>query len=156
MKRIYGWMMALMALWAPMTQAENSPQLKIVATHSILGHWVQQVVGDYAAVTTLVGPDGDGHTYEPTPRDAVTLSRAQVVFSNGLGFEGWFDRLYAASGSHAVHVQVADELTPRFLGEGAHRDPDPHVWQDVHLSQQMVQRIGQAMTPSGPRASRLL
>jgi zinc/manganese transport system substrate-binding protein len=149
MQRLVWAMLVLVALLARMSQAEEG-RLQVMATHSILGHWVQQVVGDQAEVTVLVGPDGDGHTYEPTPRDAVAMSRAQVVFSNGLGFEGWFDRLYAASGSRAVHVQVADGLTPRFLGEGAHRELDPHVWQDVKLSLQMVQRIGQAMADADP------
>lgn len=149
MPRLVWAMLVLVALLARMSQAEEG-RLQVMATHSILGHWVQQVVGDHAEVTVLVGPDGDGHTYEPTPRDAVVMSRAQVVFSNGLGFEGWFDRLYAASGSRAVHVQVADGLTPRFLGEGAHRERDPHVWQDVKLSLQMVQRIGQAMAEVDP------
>lgn len=43
-------------------------------------------------VTTLVGPDGDPHTFEPSPKDSAALSKADVVVVNGLGLEGWLDR----------------------------------------------------------------
>ncbi len=49
--------------------------LPVVATFSILGDLVRQVGGDRVAVTSLVGPDGDAHSYSPTPADARALPR---------------------------------------------------------------------------------
>lgn len=51
----------------------------------MLGDMVQQVGGEHVHVDTLVGPDGDPHTFEPSPQDSALLSKADVVVVNGLG-----------------------------------------------------------------------
>jgi len=75
--------------------------IPVVATFSILGDFVRQVGGDRVAVKILVGPNGDAHVYNPTPADAKSVAGAKVVFVNGLGFEGWMQRLVKASGTKA-------------------------------------------------------
>ena len=75
-----------------------SAKIKVVSTFSILGDMVKNIGGDKIELTTLVGPNGDGHVYEPTPADAKSIANADLVFVNGLGFEGWIDRLVKASG----------------------------------------------------------
>ncbi len=67
--------------------------LKAVASFSILGDLVKAVGGDRVAVDVLVGPGADAHVFQPTPSHARLVGQAQVVFSNGLGFEGWMGRL---------------------------------------------------------------
>src|SRR5262245_17638210 len=84
----------------------GSEKLNVVATFSILGDWVQAVAGDNVQLHTLVGPDGDTHTYEPVPADGVALAHANLIFENGLGFETWLNKLYTASGSAARRVVV--------------------------------------------------
>src|SRR5690554_5432050 len=91
------------AAWAvlvfrPAVGATASQPLKVVASFSILGDIVANIGGDRVAVTTLVGPDGDMHAFEPSPADARAVAEARLVFVNGLGFEGWLDRLVQASG----------------------------------------------------------
>ena len=68
-------------------------QLKVVASFSILGDMVRQIGGERVDLATLVGPDQDGHTYQPTPADAKVVAAARVLVVNGLGYEGWIDRL---------------------------------------------------------------
>ncbi|MGY6568461.1 MAG: metal ABC transporter solute-binding protein, Zn/Mn family, partial [Salinarimonas sp.] len=85
-------------------------RIQAVATFSILGDLVQQVGGERVDVTTLVGPDGDGHVYSPTPGDARTLAEADIIFKNGLLFEGWIDRLIEASGTEAMVVAASDGI----------------------------------------------
>ena len=75
--------------------AQTKP--KVVATFSILGDLVAQVAGDRIDLAVLVGADTDAHTYQPKPSDARTLAAAQAMVSNGLGFEGWIDRLAEAA-----------------------------------------------------------
>lgn len=69
----------------------------VVATFSILGDMVERIGGDHIALTTLVGPDGDAHVYQPTPQDAAAVASAEVLFMNGLEFEGWLERLAEAA-----------------------------------------------------------
>jgi zinc/manganese transport system substrate-binding protein len=77
----------------------------VTASFSILADMVRQVGGEHVALTALVGPDGDAHSYAPTPADARALAAAKVVVVNGLGFEGWMRRLVRSSGTRATKVE---------------------------------------------------
>ena len=81
-----------------MAQGAMAKTLNVVSSFSVLGDIAQQVGGEHVHVDTLVGPDGDPHTFEPSPKDSALLSKADVVVVNGLGLEGWLDRLIKASG----------------------------------------------------------
>lgn len=98
-------LLLLLLLGLPAAAAERLP---VVASFSILADMVAQVGGDRVAVRPLVGPDGDAHVYQPTPADAEAVARAGLVVVNGLGFDGWVDRLAAAAG-YAGPVAVATE-----------------------------------------------
>lgn len=98
----------------------------VVASISILADIASTLAGDLATVRSLVGPDADAHTYQPRPSDLRALRAAGLVVRNGLGLEGWLDRLLPASGTRAAVVTAAAAVTPRQLGQGV----DPHAWQD--------------------------
>ena len=100
-------------------------RVQAVATFSILGDLVQQVGGERVDVTTLVGPDGDGHVYSPTPADARRLAEADIIFKNGLLFEGWIDRLIASSGTQAPVITVAENIN-KIPDAGHGHDHDDH------------------------------
>lgn len=123
----------LLGLATAFTVRAEAP-LPVVASFSILGDLVSQVGGERVAVTTLVGPGGDAHVYEPTPADARTLGSAALLVTNGLGFEGWIDRLVTASGFSGPHVVAAADVTPRHADPehpaGHGDDIDPHAWQN--------------------------
>jgi ABC-type Zn uptake system ZnuABC Zn-binding protein ZnuA len=53
-----------------MSQGVMAKTLNVVTSFSILGDMVQEVGGEHVNVTTLVGPDGDPHTFEPSPKDS--------------------------------------------------------------------------------------
>ena len=103
----------------------------MVASFSILGDFVKEVGGDRVALTTIVGANGDSHVYQPTPADAKKLAAAKVIFVNGLGFEGWMDRLAKASGTKAKIVVATKGITPRERHEGEpQEDEDAHAGHD--------------------------
>jgi len=129
----------LLALAALPASAE--PRLKVVATFSILGDLAASIGGDKTDVSVLVGPDADAHTYQPRPTDARTLASAQVLVSNGLGFEGWIDRL----------AEAADFKGRRIVASaGAAQESDPHCWQDVACTRRYVDNIAQGLAAADP------
>jgi zinc/manganese transport system substrate-binding protein len=141
---------ALLLVQAPALAQE---QLKVVATFSILADFVRNVGGDRVAVTALVGPNGDAHVYQPSPGDAKTLSDAKVVFTNGLGFEGWMARLVKASGTKAPMIVATKGLKPRKAADDhghGHGEADPHAWQSVANARLYVANIRDALTASDP------
>lgn len=136
---------------ASASQSKDDQPLRVVATYSILGDWVQKIGGDRIALTILVGPEGDAHTYEPTPRDSVALAKADILFENGLGFEVWLDDLFDASESAAPRVVVTDAIKPRELAVSDSRtEIDPHVWHLPENAQIMVEAITTALEKADP------
>jgi zinc/manganese transport system substrate-binding protein len=113
-------------------QNKTQDRPRAVATFSILGDFVRNVGGERVELATLVGPNGDVHVYVPAPGDVKTIAAANVVFVNGLGLEGWIDRLIAASATRAPVVAASRGLNPR---SGTHSQDDavsdPHAWQSV-------------------------
>ena len=103
--------LALLASTALAVPPAAADELDVVATFTILGDMVEEVGGDRVAVTSLVGADGDAHVFQPTPQDARAVAAADVMFVNGLGFEGWIERLIEASG-YTGPVVVATRHVP--------------------------------------------
>ena len=108
-----------LALFLLPVAANAADKIKAVASFSILGDMVKEVGGDRVEVTTLVGPDGDAHVYEPTPADAKNLAASDILFINGLGFEGWMDRLEKSSGFKGPVVVASKGVSPRNMIEAA-------------------------------------
>src|ERR1700712_1527869 len=124
---------------------------RVVATFSILADLVSQVSGGAVSVEALVGPDGDVHVYEPRPKDLRTLLAAALVVRNGLGLEGWMDRLTAASGYKGRIVVAAEKVTPRTMTEnGGAIATDPHAWQDPRNAILYVQAIADGLASADP------
>lgn len=155
----------------PAPATAEATKLPVVASFSILGDFVGRVGGDRVAVSTLVGPDGDAHVYEPTPADARAVAAAKLVFVNGLGFEGWMARLAEASGTQARIVVVSDGVVPSAVAdadhEAAEKRPgsagpaggheghdhggrDPHAWQSVANAKIYVADIRDALIAADP------
>jgi zinc/manganese transport system substrate-binding protein len=114
---------AALAFTAP---AFAEGKLKAVSTFSILTDIVSSVGGDQVEIITLVGPDGDAHVYQPSPADAEAVAGAAVIVANGLGFEGWMDRLVEASGTKATIVIASEGITPIAFGEEEHAAGEAH------------------------------
>ncbi len=43
----------------------------------------------------ISNPAADPHAYEPTAADARAVAEANLVISNGVGYDPWMDRLLA-------------------------------------------------------------
>ena len=124
----------------------------VVASFSILGDITQRVGGERIKVHTLVGRNADAHVYQPTTTDAKTLARARLVVVNGLGFEGWIDRLIKSSGYRGPVLVASTGIKTLKLkhdendhGHGHDSDVDPHAWQDLANAQRYVDNIAQAL-----------
>ncbi len=124
----------------------SAEPLRIVASFSLLADMAQQVGGSAVQVTALVGPDADAHVFTPTPLDVRRLAQADLVIVNGLGFEGWLDRLVRAAGYRGTVVAATAGITPRQGG----RHADPHAWQSLVHAQRYVENIRAAIVQARP------
>jgi zinc/manganese transport system substrate-binding protein len=152
--------LAVMAtLAAPQLAHAQAKKLNVVASTTIIQDIAQNIAGDKADVTYLVPTDGDVHEFAPSPADVKKLVDADVILVNGVGLEGFIDKLIADSGTKGQLVVVSRglgiqklqpiEATPEAnsaglpLGiSGSYRcgaprpgeeigECDPHLWQNV-------------------------
>lgn len=115
-------------LSSPLAMAKT---VDAVASFSILGDIVHEVGGEHVKVTTLVGPDGDPHSFEPSPKDSKAINASDVVFVSGLGLEGWIDRLVTASGYKGHLVTASEGINSRKMEEDGKQITDPHAWNSM-------------------------
>ncbi|MCH9806275.1 MAG: zinc ABC transporter substrate-binding protein [Alphaproteobacteria bacterium] len=168
-----GWVVAVslaLALAAPATaHANDDGKVRVIATFSILADMARNVGGDRVSVESLVAPGSDAHVYRPTPRSAAHIKRADVVIENGLGFEGWLERLIATSGYRGIRVVASRGIATLEAkgdagghGHGHHHDHgthahraerghvDPHAWQSLANGTRYVANIAKGLCSADP------
>ena len=171
-------LLALPALLLPgLAAAQSGAQApSVVASFSILGDMVAQIAGDRVRLRTIAGPNVDAHSFSPRPSDAQALRGAALVVRNGLGFDGWMDRMTRAAGYRGAIATATQGITPRMMESDGHdhghghshshshggagrrhshsvgprQVPDPHAWQDLRFGIQYARTIGAALEAALP------
>jgi ABC-type Zn uptake system ZnuABC Zn-binding protein ZnuA len=110
---------------------EPASDLLVVATTSILGDVVANLVGEDGRVEVVMPPGADPHGFQPSASDAAMLREADLVVANGLQLEENLVSALEAAEEDGVRVfEVAEHLDPiEFDGDGpghAHGDDDGH------------------------------
>jgi zinc/manganese transport system substrate-binding protein len=126
-----------------------SDRIKVVASFSILGDLVKNIGGTHVEVVNLVGPNGDPHVFDPSPKDAGLIADAGIVVVNGLGLEGWLNRLVNVSNRQAPVIVATEGIQPRTIDAERSKD-DPHAWQSVPNVEIYVANIRDALIKADP------
>ena len=140
---------AVFALSSIAGLAQAKP-IEAVASFTVIADMVHKVGGDHVHVTSLIGPNGDPHAYEPTPNDAQALKRADIVFVSGLHLEGWLDRLIKASGYQGQPVVLSNGIKTRSMEEDGKQITDPHAWNSAANGVVYVRNIISALQKADP------
>lgn len=132
---------------------EDNGKIKVLSTISQVGDLASAVGGDRVDSWVLIPKDLDPHSYELVKGDGEKLSRANLIFYNGLGLEhgaalSSFLKLSPAAVSigKAIQTAASDQIIEK--GGGV----DPHVWMDVSLWKKAVPAIAahlEAIDPEG-------
>ncbi|NLG68468.1 MAG: zinc ABC transporter solute-binding protein [Firmicutes bacterium] len=130
----------------------------VVTSITIIADLARQVGGDRIRVHSLLGPGQDPHTYQPTPRDALTVSLADLVLINGHGLDYWAERLVPDTVRSRRLVPLAEGVDgPLLPWPGSHGGTDPHLWMAPALVAGYVEQIQDALVrldPSGEEVFR--
>ncbi|WP_213716811.1 metal ABC transporter substrate-binding protein [Cedecea lapagei] len=148
MKRLGIGIALALALSSQMAAAKT---LNVVASFTVLADMAKQVGGDHVKVTSLVGPDGDPHSFEPSPKDSVALRNADVVIVSGLGMEGWMDRLVTASGYKGKVIVASQGINTRSMEEDGKSITDPHAWNSAANGAIYAENISAALVAADPQ-----
>ncbi|AQR64756.1 metal ABC transporter substrate-binding protein [Aquaspirillum sp. LM1] len=145
----------LLALLSTPALADKLP---VLASFSIMADLVQEVGGERVTVSSLVGPDQDAHVFQPAPQDVKKLAAAKVFVVNGLGFEGWLNRLSKSSGFKGQTVVASQGVKPLVMVDDdhdhghdhGHASQDPHAWHNPQNVKLYVRNISAALTQADP------
>jgi zinc/manganese transport system substrate-binding protein len=149
----------LLPLLATPARAQEKT-LKVVTSFTILADMVHQVGETRVAVRSLAGPNQDLHGFEPRPSDLQAVAQADVMVVNGLGLEGWAERIAKAAGFKGTAIVASKGVAALKAGHqhgaghshaghnhGAH---DPHAWQDIANARLYVENIRTGLAATDP------
>ena len=103
MRRILPVLLCLLLLTgcaAPQETAADDGKMRVVCTLFPYYDFARQIARDRANVTLLLSPGREAHSFEPTPRDALTVANADVFVYNGGEGETWVEDLLGAAGEN--------------------------------------------------------
>jgi zinc transport system substrate-binding protein len=150
--------------------------LSIVSTIFPQYDWVRAILGDTAddhTLTLLVNSGMDFHSYEPSPRDIMTISEADLFIYIGGHSDGWVENALANATNPDMIVinlveAIGDAVLTLRLTEGMEHvcdDPDcddashdaylplikeEHVWTSLLNAKILVEIIADAIIASDP------
>lgn len=132
--------------------AQSVKKLEIVATTGMIADAVTQVGGDRIAVSALMGPGVDPHTYRQTRSDIAAMTRADAVFWHGLYLEAQLEEFLGTLAKRRAVVALAQALPKEaLLRHDEYKDRfDPHVWMDPALWADVVNAARDALTGVDP------
>ena len=86
MKRMIACLLCVLLLTgcaAPADHTADGGKLSVVCTLFPYYDFARQIAGDRAEIVLLLSPGREAHSFEPTPRDALTIANADVFLCNG-------------------------------------------------------------------------
>ena len=133
-------------------------KIRIIATLFPQYDFAKQIAGDKANVSLLLPPGTESHTFEPSPKDIVDISKAGVFIYTGKYMEPWADRIIkGTAGSRVVIVDASsgvelmeekeheqgelEEENGHTGKEENHEGKDPHIWLDPINAMKMADDI---------------
>jgi len=110
------------------TPADTIPNVElptIVVTTNILGDIVTQTVGDLAEVEVIMPAGADPHDFAPSARQAESMENADLLVTNGAGFEeGMLVILEQVESSGTPVFSFADQIELIEFSDEADHDHD--------------------------------
>ena len=119
----------------PATPTHDPDKLLIVTTNFPPYDFARQITGEDAEVIMLLSPGEESHSFEPTPKDIMTLAEADLFILGGGESDAWAKKLMDSAELDAskafmmmdyvdMHAEDADEKHDH----SAHYAYDEHVW----------------------------
>ena len=132
---------------------EREGTIKVVTTTGMIGDLVKNIAGNAVEVISLMGTGVDPHLYKASAGDVEKLSRADMIFYNGLHLEGKItDVLGQMRKSGIFTVGVAEGIDKSLLVSPEEYEGyyDPHIWFDVTLWKKATKVVAEAFSLYDP------
>ena len=158
MKRIFALCMLTVLLLTGCTQGKKTESTSgeerpvIVATIFPLYDFARQVAGDRATVKMLLAPGMEVHSYDPSPKDILTVQHSSLFLYIGGESDAWVDRVTSAMDKPETAVlrlmdsvdcleEEAGTGMRQRKADGEESEYDEHIWTSPVNAVRMVEAI---------------
>lgn len=147
-------------------ETTNGHTLSVYTTVYPLQYFTERIGGEFVEVHSIYPVGADEHSFDPTQKDMIALSDADLFFYIGLGLEGFVENAQKTlKGEHVELVTTGEELSDDQLTEGQHDEDeeeeheheehghgqfDPHVWISPKLSIELAASIKNSLIAKMP------
>ncbi|MCL1931022.1 MAG: metal ABC transporter substrate-binding protein [Treponema sp.] len=100
--------------------------------------FVRQIAGDRVNLSMLLPPGSESHSFEPSPRDIITIQNSDIFIYGGGDSDNWIDRILQSMDTDNMRILAmmdAVEVVEEEIVEGMEEDNeeeeiayDEHVW----------------------------
>ncbi len=130
--------------------AQAADKFKVATTFTVIADMARNVAGDAADVVSITKPGAEIHNYQPTPRDIIRASGADLILWNGLNLELWFEKFFSRLRDTPQAV-LTDGIEPMGIGDGPYSGkPNPHAWMSFSDAEIYVENIRKALVLHDP------
>ncbi|WP_237757216.1 metal ABC transporter solute-binding protein, Zn/Mn family [Apilactobacillus ozensis] len=101
---------------------KSHAKIRVVASTDTYGQVAKSVLGQNGQVISIINKSNvDPHDYQPTTITAEQISNANILISNGLGYDTWMKSI-SMNAKKANKIAVGEDLLHFKSGD------NPHVW----------------------------
>lgn len=148
MPRLLSCILLCLSLFAPASRAEQP--LEVVTTLAQIAEPLAVIAGSRARVSSLLGPGVDPHLYRLTRSDVARLTRADLVFYNGLHLEVQMEEMLLSLARRKPVVALGAGIDPARLRGWEGQLHDPHIWMDPALWKSALETAVAALIQADP------
>ena len=129
-----------------MARVAAAATIHAVGVESQYANVVGQIGGEYVTVTAIESnPNTDPHTFEASPAVAREITAAQIVVRNGVGYDGWAEKILMADPGAQRKVIVVQDLL--HLPKSTQ---NPHLWYLPETMPAVAKAVAQSLTELDP------
>jgi len=122
--------------------------------------FVRQIAGDRVNLSMLLPPGSESHSFEPSPRDIITIQNSDIFIYGGGESDNWIDRILQSMKTDNMRILammdavevVEEEIVEGMEEEGEEETAyDEHVWTSPRNAIAIVRAITELLceTDSG-------
>lgn len=133
----------------------DTDKVRVVTSFYPLAYLAQSIGGERIEVSTLIPPNIEVHSWQPSASDILEVDSADIFVYNGAGLEPWIEEELLPAIDTVSKIVL--DTTSGFESEGDHLDDghdhgleDPHTWISPNLARLQAEAIYSALVEVDP------
>jgi zinc transport system substrate-binding protein len=136
-------------------KSKIGPQkITVVTTLFPLYDFAKVIGQDKVAVSLLLPPGVEAHSFEPKPSDIVKINESDIFVYTGKFMEPWAEDIISGiTNKNVKFVNISNGINLMKLTDGMPDEAhgfDPHIWLDFDNNKTMIDGMSKALTEKDP------